>query len=149
MPHCSNCQNEVDVNYKFCKKCGAKNQNFVDRTSSDVIIPADDTMAWGSNIQSPPSNPPSSNPPSSNPPSSNPPSSNPPPSNPPSNFLVHKRSAAWYLLPIFFSLLGGLIAYFIIRHDDPKKAKNCAILGIIIVLIPLIFFLILIPARLF
>jgi hypothetical protein len=43
-----------------------------------------------------------------------------------------KRSGWWYLLPIFFSIIGGIIAYFILKEDDPKLAKNCLILGIII-----------------
>ena len=43
-----------------------------------------------------------------------------------------KRSAWWYLLPIFFSIIGGVIAYFVLKEDDPKLAKNCLILGIII-----------------
>lgn len=38
----------------------------------------------------------------------------------------------WYLLPIFVGLIGGVIAYFILRHDDPKKAKNCIYIGIIL-----------------
>ena len=42
------------------------------------------------------------------------------------------RSNFWFLLPIFLSLIGGIIAYFILRHDDPKKAKNCLYLGIIL-----------------
>ncbi len=42
------------------------------------------------------------------------------------------RSNFWSLLPIFLSLIGGIIAYFILRHDDPKKAKNCLYLGIIL-----------------
>ena len=33
------------------------------------------------------------------------------------------------MLPIFLSIVGGLIAYFILRNDDPKKAKNCLYLG--------------------
>ncbi len=42
------------------------------------------------------------------------------------------RSNFWFLLPIFLSLIGGIIAYFVLRHDDPKKAKNCLYLGIIL-----------------
>ena len=42
------------------------------------------------------------------------------------------RSNWWYLLPIFFSLIGGIIAYFAIRRDDSKKAKNCLYLGLIL-----------------
>ena len=36
----------------------------------------------------------------------------------------------WYLLPIFVGLIGGIIAYWILRRDDPKKAKKCLYLGI-------------------
>ena len=43
-----------------------------------------------------------------------------------------KRSAWWYLLPIFINIIGGLIAYFAIKDDDPKKAKNCLIIGLIL-----------------
>lgn len=41
------------------------------------------------------------------------------------------RSNAWYLLPIFVGLIGGIIAYFVLRHDDYSKAKNCMYIGII------------------
>ena len=40
------------------------------------------------------------------------------------------RSNAWFLLPIFFGVIGGIIAFFILRHDDPRKARNCLYLGI-------------------
>lgn len=40
------------------------------------------------------------------------------------------RSGAWYLLPIFLTIIGGVIAYFVIKDEDPKKAKNCLYLGI-------------------
>ena len=39
------------------------------------------------------------------------------------------RSVWWFLLPIFLNVAGGVIAYFILRHDDPAKAKNCLFLG--------------------
>ena len=42
------------------------------------------------------------------------------------------RSRLWYLLPIFFCAIGGTIAYFVIKEDDPSKAKNCLWLGIIL-----------------
>ena len=47
------------------------------------------------------------------------------------------RSNFWFLLPIFLSLIGGIIAYFVLRRDDPKKAKNCLYLGIILQVIGL------------
>ena len=48
------------------------------------------------------------------------------------------RSNIWFLLPIFLGLIGGIIAYFVLRNDDPKKAKNCLYLGIILGIIGLI-----------
>ena len=46
--------------------------------------------------------------------------------------IKKKRSSAWYLLPILLTIIGGVIAYFVIKEDDPKKAKNCLYLGIIL-----------------
>ncbi|HET6516813.1 MAG TPA: hypothetical protein VFG25_01145 [Nitrosopumilaceae archaeon] len=43
-----------------------------------------------------------------------------------------QRSRFWYVLPIIFCIFGGVIAYFIIRWDDPTKAKNCFWLGVIL-----------------
>ncbi len=40
-----------------------------------------------------------------------------------------ERSSMWYLAPILIGLIGGIIAYFIIRKDDPKKARNCMVIG--------------------
>ena len=48
------------------------------------------------------------------------------------------RSNAWFLLPIFFGIIGGIIAFFIIRHDDPRKAKNCLYLGIVLMIVGII-----------
>lgn len=42
------------------------------------------------------------------------------------------RSRWWFLLPIFGNLPGGVIAYCAIRHDDPDKAKNCLLLGLLL-----------------
>jgi len=47
-----------------------------------------------------------------------------------------KKSGLWFLLPIFFSIIGGIIAYFAIRDSDPNKAKNCLFLGIVLFGIP-------------
>ena len=45
------------------------------------------------------------------------------------------RSNFWFLLPIFLGLIGGVIAYFVLRNDDSKKAKNCLYLGIVLAII--------------
>jgi FtsH-binding integral membrane protein len=49
------------------------------------------------------------------------------------------RSNAWFLLPILFGIIGGIIAFFILRHDDPRKAKNCLYLGLVFMVIGIIF----------
>ncbi len=48
------------------------------------------------------------------------------------------RSNAWFLLPIFFGVIGGIIAFFILRQDDPKKARNCLYLGIVFMMIGIV-----------
>ncbi|HEV2193305.1 MAG TPA: hypothetical protein VGR54_06795 [Nitrosopumilaceae archaeon] len=55
---------------------------------------------------------------------------------------IRKRSSLWFLLPILFNIIGGVIAYFIIKDDDPSKAKNCLWLGIILSVISIAIFLI-------
>jgi len=52
-----------------------------------------------------------------------------------------KRSPLWYELPLLFSVIGGLVAYFMIRKDDPKKARNCLLLSVILLVIPVVIFL--------
>lgn len=49
-----------------------------------------------------------------------------------------RRSNFWFLLPIFLGLIGGIIAYFVLRQDDPRKAKNCLYLGIVLAIIGLL-----------
>ena len=53
-----------------------------------------------------------------------------------------RPSAAWWLLPIFFSIIGGIIAWACIRDRDPHMAKNNLILGIILTVLPIIVTLI-------
>ena len=43
---------------------------------------------------------------------------------------ARRRSNAWFLLPVFLQLVGGVIAYFVLRGDDPPRARNCLFLGI-------------------
>ena len=51
------------------------------------------------------------------------------------------RSRWWYLLPIFLDIVGGVIAYFVLRQDDPQKARNCLLLGITLFVIHVAAFL--------
>ncbi len=53
-----------------------------------------------------------------------------------------ERSNWWFILPNFLGLIGGVIAYFVLRHDDPKKAKNCLYLGITLAVIGIVINLI-------
>jgi hypothetical protein len=58
----------------------------------------------------------------------------------PSNYAQYSKptpsvSGVWYLLPILFGLIGGIIAWVIIRKKDSKKAKNCLIVGIVMIAI--------------
>lgn len=52
--------------------------------------------------------------------------------------FTRTRSDLWYILPIFGGIIGGLISWFAIRYDDPRKARNCLLLGIILTAIPII-----------
>lgn len=55
---------------------------------------------------------------------------------------VSKKSADyWYLLPIFLHIIGGIIAYFILRNPDRRKARNCLFIGTIIFIFYAIVFL--------
>ena len=44
---------------------------------------------------------------------------------------VKSKSILYYLLPAFFAIIGGIIAMIILRKSDPKKGRNCVIVGII------------------
>ena len=55
---------------------------------------------------------------------------------------VGRRSSLWFLLPIVFNVVGGIIAYFVIKEDDPKKAKNCLYLGLILAVIPILLIIV-------
>lgn len=46
--------------------------------------------------------------------------------------MAKQRSNAWYLVPFFFSIIGGIIGYFIIKKDDPVKAKRLIIVGVVV-----------------
>jgi len=53
---------------------------------------------------------------------------------------VASRSGAWYLAPIFLGLIGGLVAWVVIRQDNPRMATNCVIVGLVItVLLSLLY----------
>ncbi len=53
--------------------------------------------------------------------------------------IKRQTSWAWWLMPIFLSWLGGLVAYFAVRDKDRSKAKWLLVLGIILTALPLVF----------
>ena len=50
-----------------------------------------------------------------------------------------QRSNWWYLLPILLGIIGGLVAFFVLRRDDPDKAKNCLYIGVALMIIGIVF----------
>lgn len=44
--------------------------------------------------------------------------------------MPKERSIFWYVLPLVFSIFGAITAYFILKNDDPQKAKNCLWIGL-------------------
>ena len=53
-----------------------------------------------------------------------------------------KRSVVWYALPAILSIIGGVIAYFVLKNDDETKAKNCLWLGICLFIFYVGYFLV-------
>lgn len=49
-----------------------------------------------------------------------------------------KRSAWWFLLPVLLGLPGGIIAWFILRRDDPPMASICLWFGVALVVLGLV-----------
>ena len=48
-----------------------------------------------------------------------------------------RRSRAWYLALILFSIIGGVIAYLVLKDDDQQLAKRCVILGFVMIVVVL------------
>jgi len=42
-----------------------------------------------------------------------------------------RTSKAWYLVPIFFGIIGGLVMFLVLRDENKIMAKKGLILGII------------------
>lgn len=53
-----------------------------------------------------------------------------------------KRSRLWYLLPIFLSIVGGIIAYFVLKGSDPIIARNTLWVGVILAAASTVSFLV-------
>lgn len=46
-----------------------------------------------------------------------------------------KTSDLWYLMPIFFALLGGIIAYAMVKDRDKEMAKTLLLTGVLVTFI--------------
>jgi hypothetical protein len=56
-----------------------------------------------------------------------------------------KPTILWYLVPFFFSILGGIIAYVGVKNDDEGMAGNLLVFGIIMFVIDLFILWVSIP----
>ena len=43
-----------------------------------------------------------------------------------------KPTRAWYLVPLLFGILGGIIGYFAVKNEDQRLANNLLIVGIVV-----------------
>lgn len=43
---------------------------------------------------------------------------------------ARRRSWAWFLLPVFLDVIGGALAYWALRLDSPRMARDCLYVGI-------------------
>jgi|TARA_B110000495_G_scaffold97481_1_gene84336 hypothetical protein len=53
------------------------------------------------------------------------------------------HSGAWYLLPIFFAVIGGIIMWIAVHQKDPSMGTKGIIVGIVMTILP--FFVMFIP----
>ncbi|MDX1595630.1 MAG: hypothetical protein R3327_01680 [Nitrosopumilaceae archaeon] len=56
--------------------------------------------------------------------------------------MTKERSVLWYALPLIFSIIGAVVAYYILRKDDPIKAKNCLWIGISLLLFYVAYYIV-------
>jgi len=57
---------------------------------------------------------------------------------------TRRRSWIWFLLPVFIQIIGGIIAYYALKPDEPRMAKDCLYIGITLSVLNISTFLILI-----
>lgn len=51
-----------------------------------------------------------------------------------------RPSKAWYLIPIFFGIIGGLVMFLVLKDENRRMAKKGLILGIIMAVAGIIIY---------
>jgi hypothetical protein len=55
----------------------------------------------------------------------------------------NRGSNIWYLLPIFFGLVGGMAMFFVLKDENRQLAKNGVKLGAILTIVPILIIVLL------
>lgn len=50
-----------------------------------------------------------------------------------------RSTRLWYIVPILLGIIGGIIAWIVLRKKDPSLGKNCFIVGIVFLIIELMY----------
>ena len=53
----------------------------------------------------------------------------------------------WYIVPILFGIIGGLIMYFAVKDDNKKMANEGLVIGIITMIIGIIIWIFIVGAE--
>lgn len=56
---------------------------------------------------------------------------------------AEKPSLAWYMLAVFFPVIGGVIAYFLVKERDQRMADSLMFVSFLVFLFAIIYPLIL------
>ena len=48
--------------------------------------------------------------------------------------MAKRETRLWFLLPVFLSLIGGIIGYFLIKGKDVERANQVFLVGLFIFL---------------
>ena len=56
---------------------------------------------------------------------------------------AEKPSMAWYMLAVFFPIIGGIIAYFLVKEKDQRMADSLLFVSFLVFLFTFWYFFIL------
>lgn len=46
------------------------------------------------------------------------------------DIVTKQRSRAWYLVPLFFGIIGSIVAWLAVKEDDPPLGRGVWYVGI-------------------